>query len=122
MTYYIFRVQDSLKKEYYIVNNVYIGYINFDGDSIRSGAEYANNVKRKYQLYAKGELYGEPSAQMHELFSNDARLTKEQSDELIDRYCIYRSRDNSYYEIKHKQNSSECWLEEIEGKNKKTIK
>ena len=57
MKYYIFKVTTNQGKTYYKLNNMYIGYIDFDTDLTRAKLEHMANIEEKsYQIFAEGEV------------------------------------------------------------------
>jgi len=116
--YYIFKVNDSLGQEYYVLNNQYIGYVGYYGDHVINIIE--GKKKLKYQLYAKSVVTS--SKRLHELNCEHKRLTKKFVDDLINEYDVFRFVDDStwYKEYFPDKNSSESYLKEIGGS--KTIR
>ena len=140
MKYYLFKVRDSLGQEYYLLNNMYIGYIGFDSDNMRSHAEYhgcrindffikaknervvvleygtKNQCYRTYQLFASGHVYGEQEQQFHKWNCESKRFTLDEAKEIVKDFELTFSEDDTLYEVYYlNRNSSECYLREING-------
>lgn len=139
MKYYIFRVQDNLGQEYYILNNMYIGYVGFDSDHMRSRAEYhgfktddffkkiedekivtmsygsKSKCKRKYQLFAVGDVVNDED--LHKWNCDSKRFSLEEAEKIAQDFRLTLSKNTTWYEVYYpNKNSSECYLREIGGK------
>jgi hypothetical protein len=130
MKYYLFKVNDSLGQEYYVLNNQYIGYIGCDFNHVRSIIEHVKGLKyneTEYVLIAQTNYIEEIHPienYLHKLNCESTRFTKEEADELIKKIPqFYRNPDNTIYlEYLPNKNSSECWLREKGWAKKKKFK
>lgn len=115
MKYYIFKVTDTANNNYYILNNQYIGYINFDSDRIRSLLEWNAKVKQSYCLYATSSETGDQD--LHKLNCDSYRFNETEIKKLIIKHKIFTlSKDSSVYEVYFPdKGSSKCYLKEIGG-------
>lgn len=146
MKYYIFRVRDSLRQEYYIFNNQYIGYIDFDSQYMRSKAEYhgytedqftealidngnmltidyspKNKCKRKYQIFAEGEVLDHKiERKFHKMNCNSERFTLRAAEKYVKEGGLTISDDETWYEVYYPSpNSSKCHLREVKSEENK---
>lgn len=128
MKYYIFKVTDSIKREYFIVNNVYIGYVGFDSNWLRCILEYNGKVRVepvKYNLYAQGEVpNGSPNERLlHKLFSGSERLAIEEVKTLCKTIPQLKKTTKKEYSVDYEiyypqKNCSISYLREIRGELK----
>lgn len=120
MKYYIFKVTDTADNIYYILNNQYIGYIDFDTERIRSLLEWNAKIEKIYQLYAVSSETG--NQDLHKLNCDSYRFDKSEIEKLVNKTKIFKlSTDKTMYKVYFpNKNSSECYLKEIGGE--KTIK
>ncbi len=113
MKYYIFQVKDSGGQNYYVINNVYLGYLGLDCNRVRSILESGAKIQRKYKLIASGDVYLRERA-LHDLFSSDKRLTLTEANNLISNYKLKKSYSRRWYQIVFpNRNSSESKLAEV---------
>ena len=118
MLYYIFRVQANEGPDCYIINNKYVGYLgvllNFS-DSHDSPTNRC--LKKKYQVFASGELSGNEHKDMRELMcAHDAtgRHTLEEARNIAKQFKLKLSSDDTWYEVYYpNKNSTESYLREI---------
>ena len=139
MLYYIFKVQDNLGQDYYILNNIYIGYVGFDSQYIRSLLEHrrfsgkkgegfvssgygeTRRLKQKYQLIAQAffEDYTKAERKLHKWNCASERFAQKEIDFLIKICKFKRSRDKTWYKVYYpNKNSSESILREIPSQRK----
>jgi len=106
--YFIFKVNNSLDEQYYILNNQYIGYIGLDGDSHRG-------IIESYQPYATSSETND--RELHRLNCESYRFTLEEIKTLRNRTKIFTlSKDKALYQVYFpNRNSSNCYLKEIDG-------
>jgi hypothetical protein len=143
MKYYIFRVKDSLGQEYYIFNNMYIGYVGFDSNHLRSRVEHngltekelmqrieneeiltfdcRDRCKRQYQLFAEGYVYDhEIEKEFHRMNCKSKRFSLYKAKKYAKIGNLKISKDKKWYEVYYpNKNSSESYLREIKSKNNK---
>ena len=112
MKYYIFKVKDSANQNYYIINNMYLGYVGFDSNEIRSILEWNAKIKRKYKLIASGNVLSGDSY-LHRIFCDSKRFTLQQANDLIKQYKLEKSYSRKWYQVVNPDpNSSESKLAE----------
>jgi len=104
--YFIFKVNNSLDEQYYILNNQYIGYVGFDSDSHRG-------IIESYQPYATSSETND--RELHRLNCESYRFTLEEIKTLRNQTKIFTlSKDKAWYQVYFpSRNSSECYLKEI---------
>jgi hypothetical protein len=128
--YYLFKVNDSLGQEYYVLNNQFIGYIGFDSNDSRRKEEHDKKIvynNTEYVLIAQTnyiEKIHPVENYLHKLNCESTRFTKDEAEDLIKRVCqFYRNPDATIYlEYFPDKNSSECWLREKNWRAKKDFK
>lgn len=116
--YYIFKVTDSLGKEYYILNNRYIGYVGFDSDNFRSLLESRAKITKTYKLFAK--LKESSSEELHKLNCDSTRFSFKEITDLTNKYkdIVEYALDSTEYEVYFpNKNSSESYLKEVGGES-----
>lgn len=122
MKYYIFKVRANkpeLVSDHYIVNNMYIGYVGFDSQHIRSILEYNAGIKFEYSPVAVGDITVDDS-ELHRLACDDDRLDEQGVYRLLNKYSDLKLvNDDTWYEVYYpKKNSSESILREVAPKVK----
>ena len=128
MKYHIFKVKPSIGREYYLVNNQYVGYVGCDSSSkntIRSIIENAANITRIYQHFAFSETDVRNDNELHRTFCDGIRLTERQAMKLAIKFKFKLANDPAWYEVYFPdKNSSESHLREIQTKTNelRTIK
>jgi hypothetical protein len=116
MKFYIFKVKPSVGRQYYVVNNCYLGYLGFDSDPVRSILEYNAKVTLIYQLYASGTIKTGLAAYdlFHNLFCTNARLSIQEARRLQYNHNLTLSKNKKWYKIVFPNpNSSEQELREV---------
>lgn len=114
MKYYIFKVRthDERLPEFYIINNVYIGYVGFDSQHVRSIIEGGNQKKFEFQHVASGDVAED--RELHNLFCESKRLNRKSAEELIEKYKLKPSGDSSWYKVyRPDKNSTKSHLRSV---------
>jgi hypothetical protein len=112
MKYYIFQVKDSVGKNYYVINNRWLGYLGFDGNYFRATMETYIKPLRTYKLFASGAVKGDQ--ELHQRFCDSERFNLKEAKSIARRFKLKLSRSKKWYEIVFPNpKSSESRLKEI---------
>lgn len=116
MKYYIFKVTNNTGESYYKLNNMYIGYIDFDSDFTRAKLERLAKVEEiSYQVFASGEV--ESHEKLHRMFADTLRVNLKKAKAIAAAYALNISNDRRKYQVHQpSKNSSYVYLKEIGGK------
>jgi len=114
--YYIFKVTNSVGETYYKLNNMYIGYIDFDSDFTRAKLERLAKVEEIcYQVFASGEV--ESHEKLHRMFADSLRFNLKKAKEIAAKYALNISNDLRKYKVyQPDKNSSYVYLKEVGGR------
>jgi hypothetical protein len=106
---------EGLEEPFFQLNNIYVGYVGWDSQHVRSLLEWRGKKipkTREFLVYA--EWNGEYDSELHKINCDSVRFSKSEAEKLIKKFGFKKTNSKTWVKIKFpNKNSSKIVLVDV---------